>query len=236
MRINKYLALCGVAGRRGAEKFIGQGKVSVNGKIITDFATSVDENNDVVRLEDGRILNIPQSFTYIMLHKPKGYICSNSDEKGRKTVFDLIQTDKRLFTVGRLDYDTEGLLLITDDGDLCKKLTHPSNQIGKTYIVKTDGKISESAIAQLRKGVVLDDGFKTSESAVKILKTDEDGTRLEITIHEGHNRQIKRMLGAVGKQVIFLKRVSVGNLKLGGLKRGAFRHLKKSEADYLINL
>lgn len=235
MRINKYLALCGVAGRRGAEKFIEQGKVSVNGKIITEFATDVDENNDVVRL-DGRILNIPQSFTYIMLHKPKGYICSNSDEKGRKTVFDLIHSDKRLFTVGRLDYDTEGLLLVTDDGDLCKKLTHPSNEIGKTYIVKTEGKVSEIDLAALRKGVVLDDGFKTSPSDVKVLKTDDDSTRLEITIHEGHNRQIKRMLSAVGKQVVFLKRVSVGNLRLGGLKRGAFRHLKKSEVDYLINL
>ncbi|MDD4003548.1 MAG: pseudouridine synthase [Clostridia bacterium] len=228
MRINKYLALCGVAGRRGAEKFIKQGKVSVNGKIINEFAVDVDEKNDVVRF-DGKILNIPQSFTYIMLNKPKGYICSNSDEKGRKTVFDLIQSDKRLFTVGRLDYDTEGLLIITDDGALCKKLTHPSNEIGKTYIVKIDGKISENALAALRNGVILDDGFKTSESIVKILKAENDSTRIEISIHEGHNRQIKRMFGAVGKQVVFLKRVSVGNLRLGGLKRGEFRHLKKRE-------
>jgi 23S rRNA pseudouridine2605 synthase len=233
MRINKYLALCGAASRRGAEQYIKDGRVAVNGKTVTGLAVDIDENADVVTL-DGKPLSPPREFTYLMLHKPKGCVCTNKDEKGRKTVFDIIGGGSRLFTEGRLDYDTEGLLLITDDGALCKKLTHPSGEIPKTYIARIKGSISPKELNELRKGVTLDDGFKTSDCSVKVLSREEDHTRLEITIHEGHNRQIKRMLAAVGKEVVFLKRIKIGELTLGGLKRGAYRSLTKSEIDYLI--
>lgn len=234
MRINKYLALCGAASRRGAEQFIIDGKVAVNGKTVTDLAFDIDENADSVTL-GGKPLFPPQEFTYIMFHKPKGCVCTNKDEKGRKTVFDIIGINKRLFSVGRLDYDTEGLLLITDDGALCKKLTHPSSEIPKTYIAKIEGDISAKELNELRQGVTLDDGFETSKCAVKVLSREEGQTRLEITIHEGHNRQIKRMLAAVGKEVVFLKRTKIGELTLGSLNRGSFRELTNYEKSYLLN-
>lgn len=235
MRINKYLADCGLASRRAAEQFILQGKIKVNGKIITNLATDIDEIKDIVSFEDNAI-SLPSEFTYIMLHKPKGFLCTKSDEKGRKTVFDLIKDiDKRLFTVGRLDYDTEGLLLLTDDGDLAQRLTHPSSEIGKTYVAKVEGTIPENDLALLRNGVVLDDGFKTSKSAIHIVDAEKD-TRLEITIFEGHNRQIKRMFEAIGKEVGFLKRVRIGELKLGGLTRGKYRKLTDKEINYLKNM
>lgn len=170
MRINKYIALCGMCSRRAAEEYILQGKVTVNGKTVDKLSCDINEHADIVRL-DGKIIEPPKSFTYIMFHKPKGCICSSSDESGRKTVFDYIDIDKRLFTVGRLDYDTEGLLLITDDGGLCNKLTHPSTEIGKTYIVKIEGGIDKEQLAALRKGVVLDDGFKTSKAKIEVLET-----------------------------------------------------------------
>lgn len=235
MRINKYLALCGTASRRGAEKLIEEGRVCVNGNPVTQFSVIVDENNDIVTV-DGIELCPPKSFTYIMLHKPKGYICTSNDDKGRKTVMELVDNNKRLFTIGRLDYDTEGMLLLTDDGELCKNLTHPSSEIGKTYIVKIDSTIAESELATLRKGVTLDDGFKTSKANVKVLEANNDSTRLEVTIHEGHNRQIKRMFAAVGKEVVFLKRTKIGELKLGGLIRGKYRSLNEGEIDYLKNV
>lgn len=235
MRINKYLAFCGVASRRKAENFITEGKVSVNGKTVNELFYNVDENNDTV-ICDGKKLSIPTKFTYILLHKPKGYICSSSDDKGRKTVMDLIDNSTRLFTIGRLDYDTEGLLLLTDDGELCKKLTHPSSEIGKTYIVKINGDITESELASLRKGVVLDDGFKTSKSIIKVIESYNNSTRLQVTIFEGHNRQVKRMFAAKGKEVIFLKRTKIGELKLGGLQRGKYRKLNNVEIDYLKNI
>jgi pseudouridine synthase len=235
MRINKYIALCGQSSRRGAEKLIKEGKVTVNGKTVTDLSFTVNENKDAVYI-DGKRLTPPDSFTYILLHKPKGYVCSSKDDKNRKTVMDLIDVNKRLFTVGRLDYDTEGLLLLTDDGELCKNLTHPSSEIGKTYVVKINGTIAENELAVLRKGVTLDDGFKTSKAKVYVLESGQDSTRLEVTIYQGHNRQIKRMFQAIGKEVTFLKRTKIGELRLGSIDRGKYRHLTPQEVDYLKNI
>lgn len=236
MRINKYLALSGVASRRGAENFILDGKVTVNDKVVTELSFVVDEDKDKVCLE-GNELKLPEKYTYIMLHKPKGYICSNNDEKGRRTVHSLVKdTGKRLFTIGRLDYDTEGLLLLTDDGELCKNLTHPSSEIGKTYVVNIEGKIAESELATLRNGVLLDDGYKTAKATVKVIDIDKDSTRLEVTIFEGHNRQVKRMFKSQGKEVTFLKRIKIGELKLGGLTRGKYRELNDGEVEYLRNV
>ena len=236
MRINRYLALCGAASRRQAENLITEGKVKVNGKTVTDLAYIVDEDKDVVVCQ-GKRLKTPDKFTYIMFHKPKGCVCTTKDEKGRKTVYDYLNgIDKRVFSVGRLDYDTEGLLLFTDDGELANKLSHPSSEIGKTYAVKIKGQISESQLEELRKGVTLDDGFVTSKAKVVVLERCEDYSKLEMTIHEGHNRQIKRMLAAIGKEVTFLKRIKIGELKLGGLNRGTYRSLRPSEVNYLKSL
>lgn len=255
MRINKYLAQCGVASRRGAEEAVKAGRVKVNGKVVTELATDIDTQNDAVSV-DGVRVKLPSDYTYIMLNKPKGCVCTASDEKDRRTVFDFVDIDKRLFTVGRLDFDSEGLLLFTNNGELAQKLTHPSYEVSKTYIVKVEGEMLESELAVLRKGVTLDDGTKAANCKVKVKSEDtktenaertERGirrivpverkfTRLEMVIHEGKNREIRRMFEAIGKTVVFLKRVAIGDLRLGGLSRGEYRYLTEEEVAYLKSL
>ena len=233
MRINKYLATCGLAGRRACEQFIKDGRVKLNGKTVSSLATQVEENDYVT--VDGKRAEPIHKHIYVMLNKPKGYITTTSDEKGRKTVMELLGnkfSGKRLFPVGRLDYDTEGLLLLTTDGDLSNRISHPRNEITKTYIAKVEGEVSEEELNTLRDGVVLD-GVKTNHSRISVLASDETVTRLEVVISEGRNRQVRRMFEAINRQVVFLKRVAVGELKLGGLGRGQWRELKPSEVDYL---
>ncbi|MBR7160096.1 MAG: rRNA pseudouridine synthase [Clostridia bacterium] len=235
MRINKYIAECGIASRRNADKLILEGRVRLNNKPVTECGVDVNEYNDTVTV-DGEKISLPSQYTYIVFNKPKGCICSSSDEKGRKTVFDYVDIGKRLFTVGRLDFDSEGLLLLTNDGEFANRLTHPSNEIPKTYLVKIEGEIAESELATLRKGVVLDDGTKTGKAKVKLIRVEGNLTRLEVTIHEGKNREIRRMFEAVGKNVVFLKRISICEFKLGGLSRGEWRYLKDNEIYYLNNI
>ena len=235
MRINKYLAACGLGSRRGVEEMILAGAVKVNGKTVSELAFDVNEDNDSVTVNGKRVRPVT-NFTYIMLHKPKGCICSVSDEKGRKTVYDYIDVKERLVYVGRLDYDTEGLLIMTNDGDLVNKLTAPINEIPKTYLVKIEGEISEADLATIRKGVVLD-GVKTKRTAIRRKETGEQGiTALYVTITEGRNRQIRRMFETIGREVVYLKRVAIGDLRLGGLARGAYRFLTDVEVDYLKRL
>jgi 23S rRNA pseudouridine2605 synthase len=234
MRINKYLASCGVASRRAADELIKDGHVKVNGKTVKDFI-DINESNDTV-LVDGIKQTLKRRSVYLMLNKPKGCVCTVSDDLGRKTVMDYIHTDdkkRRIFPIGRLDYDSEGLLLMTDDGDLAYKLTHPSHEIPKTYIAKTEIELSESELATLRSGITLD-GIKTHYSKIKLLAKEEDGQyRYEIVIYEGRNRQIRRMFEHIGKEVTFLKRTAVGDLKLGGLGRGQSRYLTDKEIAIL---
>ena len=235
MRINKYLAACGLGSRRGVEEMILAGAVKVNGKTVSELAFDVNEDNDSVTVNGKRVRPVT-NFTYIMLHKPKGCICSVNDEKGRKTVYDYIDVKERLVYVGRLDYDTEGLLIMTNDGDLVNKLTAPINEIPKTYLVKIEGEISEADLATIRKGVVLD-GVKTKRTAIRRKETGEQGiTALYVTITEGRNRQIRRMFETIGREVVYLKRVAIGDLRLGGLARGAYRFLTDVEVDYLKRL
>ena len=234
MRINKYLAMCGVSSRRKAEEFVLQGMVKVNGTVITNLAKNIDETKDIVLL-NGQKLTLPESFVYYLLNKPKGYVCTLSDEKGRKTIVDLIEgIDKRVFPVGRLDYDSEGLLLLTNDGDFAYKLTHPSNQVPKTYIVKVEGSVVESELAVLRAGVVVD-GVRYNKCKVKVLNVDEKTTRMEVIITEGKNREIRNMFKAIGKEVILLKRVAEGSIRLGGLSRGEYRELKPEEVNRIMS-
>lgn len=234
MRINKYIALCGVASRRAAEKLILDQRIKVNNKVVKDLATDINESNDTVTLDDKKIEPV-KKYIYVMLNKPKGCVATVKDDRGRKTIMDYIGNlkDNRVFPIGRLDYNTEGLLLITNDGELSNKLTHPSNDIPKTYIARIEGSpIAENDLATLRKGIVLD-GMKLHKSKIKLLEEKNNICRYEVTIYEGRNRQIHRMFEAIGKEVIFLKRVAIGDLRLGGLARGTHRYLKEAEIDYL---
>ena len=235
MRLNKYIAECGVASRRGADGLIEEGRIKVNGKSVTQPGTVIDEDNDTVLLDGKKIERVRRSI-YLMLNKPKGCVSTVKDDRGRKTVLDYIDIkDKRLFPIGRLDYDSEGLLLLTNDGDLAFKLTHPSHDIPKTYIAKVEGEVPESDLAVLRKGIVLDE-IQTHRAKIKLLEYNEGISRLEVTIYEGRNRQVRRMFESIGKQVVFLKRTGIGDLRLGGLSRGTYRYLTEKEIQLLKNL
>lgn len=235
IRLNKYLAECGVCSRRNADEYISAGRVKVNGKVVTELGSKVAQYNDTVFVDDNKI-ELSTKSVVIMFNKPKGCITTMNDEAGRKTIFDYIKLDlPRLFPVGRLDYDTEGLLLLTNDGDLANKLMHPSNEVPKTYQVKVSGEMPEHKLAQLRKGVLIDEE-KTKRSKVKLIEFDGETSKLEVTISEGRNRQVRKMFETVGNEVIFLRRIAIGELKLGGLSRGGHRYLSDYEIDYLKNI
>ena len=232
IRLNKFLASCGVASRRKSDELIASGKIMVNGKIVTEAGVTINEKKDKV-IFDGKELSLPSSFVYIKLNKPKGYICSASDERGRKTIYDLIKTDERLFSVGRLDYDTEGLIILTNDGDFANKIAHPSFSLEKEYQVTVEGKILESELAVMRKGAVVD-GERMPPAKVKVIGVEEKTTKLSVIINEGQNRQVRRMFEAIGKVIILLKRVRIGDVKLGGLSRGEYRDLRIDELNALV--
>jgi 23S rRNA pseudouridine2605 synthase len=234
MRLNRFLAQAGIASRRKCDELILQGKVKVNGKVESRLGRIIDSKTDIISYND-TIVHLSEQFVYLKMNKPKGYICSNSDEKNRKTIFDLIDTKERLFTIGRLDYDTEGLLLLTNDGDLAQKLAHPRNEVDKTYVAKIEGELKESHLAILRKGVVLPEGTMPS-AKVEFAGFSKNITKLRITIDEGQNHQIKKMFQGIGKNLIFLKRVSVGGVKLGGLSRGESKPLTSAELNILKTL
>lgn len=209
--------------------------MKVNGKVVTALGGSIETSNDTVTVDGIKIVPVSK-FTYIMLYKPKGCITSAHDEKGRKTVYDYIDVQvPHLVPVGRLDYDTEGLLLMTNDGELVNRLAHPSGEVPKTYLVRAEGQFPEHILAKLRKGVEID-GVLTKRSKVKLLEQGEKEAKLTITITEGRNRQVRRMFEAVERNVVFLKRVAIGELKLGGLARGGWRYLHDDEVEYLKNL
>ena len=235
MRLNKYLASCGAASRRGADELIRSGRVKVNAAVVTEPGARVETDNDTVTL-DGKKVTPVSKMTYIMLYKPKGCITSVRDDKGRKTVYDYLDVEvPHLVPVGRLDYDTEGLLILTNDGELANRLTHPSGEVPKTYLVRAEGQFPEHILAKLRKGVEID-GIKTKRSKVKLLEQDEKEGKLLVTITEGRNRQIRRMFEAVERNVVFLKRMAIGELRLGGLARGKWRYLRDEEVEYLKRL
>lgn len=235
-RIQKVLSDQGVCSRRAAERLIEEGRVKVNGHPVT-LGDKMDPDVDKVSI-DGKNVRVvrKRQYIYIMLHKPRGYITTASDEHGRKTVMDLVQgVGRRVYPVGRLDKDSEGLLLMTDDGAFANLLTHPSGGVGKLYRVTVRPRATEEQIVQMASGVVLDDGVKTAPAVIHVA-TDEPGrTVLEITLHEGRNRQIRRMCEAIGLEVIRLKRSAEGPVKLGMLPPGEWRELKRSEVVALRN-
>ncbi len=233
MRINKFLAESGVCSRRAADQLITEKRVKVN-KNIAKIGQEVGVN-DIVYV-DGRPVNAVKKYDYYIMNKPKGYVCTVKDDKGRKTVIDLLPENVgRLFPVGRLDYDSEGLLILTNDGDLTFKLTHPKNEIPKTYLVKTEKPVTEKDLNILRAGVVID-GVKTAKCKITLIQTTKTGSKLHITIHEGRNREIRKMFECVGNNVDFLKRIKIGDLTVSGLNRGEIRKLTPGEVEYLLYL
>lgn len=234
VRLQKYIAMSGVASRRAAEELISSGRVMVNNKKITELGTKVEIGADVVMV-DKEIISPEVKKYYIMLNKPVGYVSTVSDQFERPTVLDLVSEDikSRIFPVGRLDYDTSGLLLLTNDGDFTYKVTHPKFNMDKTYIATIKGGITPKGLAQLRGGVVIEDDFKTSPAEVEMISCDKGYTKIKITIHEGKNRQVRKMFEAVGCKVTELERIKIGTVELGNLPLGRWRYLTSHEISYL---
>ena len=233
-RLQKYLASCGIASRRKCEEYILEGKVKVNGNIIRELGTKVNPQKDIVEYENKKV--ITNNNIYILLNKPIGYVTTVEDQFGRDTVLNLVKVKERIVPVGRLDMYTSGALILTNDGDFVYKITHPKHEINKTYTVTVKGIINNDEIERLRKGVKIED-YITKPAKVKILKTDieKDISRLEITIHEGKNRQVRKMCEAVEKKVLALHRSKIGEIGVKDLELGKWRYLSSKEIKSLIN-
>ena len=236
MRLQKYLALSGVASRRNAEKMIADGRVAVNGMVITEMGVQVDELHDKVTV-DGNLVHLEEEKHYLAYNKPIGEVTTVSDPEGRATVMDKFRDyPVRLYPVGRLDYDSEGLILLTNDGDLMNDLLHPSREVEKQYLVKVSNRVSDEEIRRLRAGVQLDDGRMTSPADVHLVRYEAFASVLLVSIHEGRNRQVRRMFSAVGHEVVSLKRVGFATIKLHNLPRGQWRRLTDVEVKKLKEL
>ena len=235
VRLQKYLADCGIASRRKCEELILQGKVEVNNKKVTELGTKINPQKDQVKY-DGKIVEEENDKVYILLNKPIGYVTTVKDQFSRDTVLDLVKVNKRIVPVGRLDMYTSGALILTNDGEFVNKLTHPKNEITKTYNVTVVGVVTKEEVKQLEEGVIIDD-YKTKPAKVKILKIDEQKnlSRLQIVIHEGKNRQIRKMCEAIGKKVLALHRSKIGNIEVKDLKLGTWRYLTSKEVKMLTN-
>ena len=232
MRLQKALAHSGVASRRKAEEYIRDGRVRVNGQVVIKMGVLVTAN-DIIEV-DGKAIKLESKKVYIILHKPKDYITSVSDPRGRKTVIDLISgIEERIYPVGRLDYDSSGLLFLTNDGEFAHYLMHPKHEILKTYIVTVKGEPSPKAIQSLKNGIRIEN-YVTAPAYVNVLSLYENKSKLEITIHEGRNRQVRKMCEKIGNPVIRLKRVTYGGVELGNLKPGEWRFLTESEIKQLM--
>ena len=231
MRINKFLAEKGIASRRHADEMIVSGRVKINGVVAT-LGANVEETDEVV-LDGAVITHTEKTEEFYIMNKPKGVICSVSDDRGRKTVMQLLpETAGRVFPVGRLDYETEGLLILTNDGETAYRLTHPTSEVPKTYLARIEGTMTEKDLNRIRSGIELD-GVMTKKCKAHIVETNKAYTKVHITITEGRNRQVRRMFEAIGRNVEFLKRISIGKLKLTGLDRGQVRALSPEEIAYL---
>ena len=231
MRINKFLAEKGVASRRRIDQLIAEGRIKVNGKVAT-LGEDVTEKDEIF-VDEKLVLQKETVYEYYLMNKPKGVLCTVADDRGRKTVIDLLpEGTGRVFPVGRLDYDTEGLLILTNDGDLSFRLTHPSNEIPKTYMARIEGTLTEKDLNPIRSGVELD-GVLTKKCKAHIVETNKAYTKVYVTITEGKNRQVRRMFEAIGRTVSLLRRVNIGKLKLTGLGRGKVRKLTEEEVAYL---
>jgi 23S rRNA pseudouridine2605 synthase len=233
-RLQKYMAACGIASRRKCEEIIQEGRVSVNGEKITELGFKVDPTLDKVYV-DSKLIALEENKVYIALNKPEGYVSTVKDEKGRETILDIVKVEERVFPIGRLDYNTSGLLLLTNDGDIYNKVIHPREEINKVYIAIIKGIPTDDTVEKFCNGVDIGD-YITAKAKFKILDRLEDKCKVAITIHEGKNRQVRKMCESIGHPVLFLQRISVGKIVLGDLKKGHWRYLNENEINYLKNL
>ena len=232
-RLQKILAKAGIASRRKAEELIRQGKVTVDGRVVTEMGIQVDPEHQRIEF-NGKPVTVEEKKVYVLLHKPTGYVSTVHDPQGRPIVTELIKgIQERIFPVGRLDLDTEGALLLTNDGELAQKILHPSHEVNKTYRATVKGKPSKKKVEMLRRGIDID-GRKTWPALVKLLSAGSRETTLQITIHEGRKRQVRKMCEAVGHPVLKLKRIAYGKLKLGNLAPGKFRFLSKKDLQLIF--
>ncbi|MBS5981601.1 MAG: rRNA pseudouridine synthase [Clostridium butyricum] len=235
-RLQKYMASCGIASRRKCEELILLGKVKVNGNVIEELGFKVNPLKDIVEY-DGRVITKEEKKVYIMLNKPEDVITSVKDEKDRKTVIDIVKVNERIFPIGRLDYDSSGLILLTNDGELYNKIIHPRVELDKKYVAVVKGEVSLDDKEKFESGIDIG-GYITAPAKLKMLEYShrKDLSTIEVCIHEGKNRQIRKMCSAINHEVISLKRVSIGNIRLGQLKKGEYRYLNDEEMKYLMLL
>jgi len=233
MRINKYIAQAGIASRRKADELIANGNVKINGAVMKEPGYDVQDGDKVE--VNGKLLSGPKKMEYVLINKPLGMVTTVDDDKDRLTVMECVKDiDARLFPVGRLDYNTSGALIMTNDGDLAYRITHPKHEVYKTYRARVAGVLSNEKVAKLRKGVDIG-GFVTSRAKVNVIKGNAHSTIVEISIHEGKNRQVRKMFAAVGNPVQELERIAIGEIRLGHLKEGHYRKLTREEVEYLRN-
>lgn len=233
-RLQKYMARCGVASRRKCEELIILGKVMVNDILITELGSKINCEKDIVKY-NGQIIKPEEKMIYILLNKPEGYITSAKDEKNRKTVLDIVGVSERIYPIGRLDYDSSGAIILTNDGNIYNKIIHPRKNIIKKYLVEVKGIIKIDEIKRLKNGVDIG-GYITKEAEIKVIEQSRNTTVLEVGIFEGKNRQIRKMCEAVNHEVITLKRISIGEIKINDLKIGEYRELTAEELDYINKL
>ncbi|SUY47074.1 ribosomal large subunit pseudouridine synthase B [Clostridium putrefaciens] len=234
-RLQKYMARCGVASRRKSEQYILEGIVKVNDTVINELGFKVDPKKDKVYVND-KLIEPEKDKVYIVLNKPEGYVTTLNDERGRKTILDLVTVDERIFPVGRLDYDSSGLLFLTNDGDVYNKVIHPRESIGKTYLALIEGDFSNSELNSFRSGLEIDE-YITKRANIEIKESYKNNSSLvEITIYEGKNRQIRKMCSALGHEVLKLQRVSIGDITLENVEEGSWRYLNERELDYIKGL
>ncbi|MDM8129573.1 pseudouridine synthase [Paraclostridium benzoelyticum] len=237
MRINKYIASCGIASRRKAEELIIENRVKVNGKVINELSFQINETEDNVEV-DGKLIGLEEELVYIMLNKPEGYVTTVKDQFDRKSVIDLVKgVGARVYPIGRLDYETSGLLLLTNDGDLTYKLTHPKHEVDKTYVATVKGIPNEAEINNFEKGLYIED-YKTAPAKIKIVKKniEKNYAVCEIKIHEGRNRQVRKMCRAINHPVMNLRRKAMGKIVLKDVEIGQYRYLTNDEINYLKKL
>lgn len=230
-RLQKYMARCGVASRRKCEEIITSGRVKVNDIVVNELGAKIDCKIDVVSVDD-KIVKPEENKVYIMLNKPEGYVSTVKDEKDRNTILDLVKVEERVYPIGRLDYDTSGLILLTNDGEVYNKIIHPRVAIDKVYIALVKGIPDNEKIHRFEKGINIGD-YVTAPGNCEIIKRYDNSCELKIIIHEGKNRQVRRMCDAIGHPVIALKRVSIGSIKLGSLPKGKWRFLSEKELEFL---
>ena len=235
-RLQKFIANQGICSRRKAEEYISSGRIKVNGEVVTELGTKINPSKDIIEVDDKKISNIAGKKVYILLNKPIGYVTTTKDQFNRNTVLDLVKVKEKVLPVGRLDMYTSGAIILSNDGDFIYKITHPKYEVEKTYNVTLKGQITDDEVENLKSGVKVDD-YITGKAKVKILRIDEEKglSRVEIIIHEGKNREVRKMCEAIGRKVLALHRTKIGNISVKDLRLGTWRYLKSNEIKSLLD-